>query len=257
MTCDCRFCQTPAQNILECVKCPVSLIGLSEIDDTTKNILLFGEPSKSKVVVNDEEFQTLFDACKRFAMSPASIYMKDKTVGVFRFDTLKTNIKWIHQPSCVEYTGIDCIMDHSPNNTSTIMKILPEIRKRLREHNVDEPNVKRRTEYTFDPLLVSVNLWTADKLMDYLRKCPRINTERFPILLDIHDEYRRLYKTSLLCEFAHADGNTVRLWMPQGFVYFTPQYHNIWKTFEKHKNNNTQDISWDDWEAIERNDMRT
>ena len=247
--CDCRFCNTPAQNILECIRCPLSLIGHSTADGEMKNILLFDKPSHGTVFANGEKYDNLTQACSRLSVSLDSLRMKDITLGILRFDLLK-DAKWrVKEPlqSEMEQTLRNCQAKHEAENTSLVLTLLPEMGKRIRTVDNNQSNTRQRILERFDPASTPSHAWTSEKLLEYMRECPTSNQDGFPKMMEIVDEYRRLYKTTLCCRFAHKDGSTVDLWMPQGIVYFASQYYKIWQNFEKQKEN--IDTSWDVWSA--------
>lgn len=245
--CDCRFCQTPPQSILQCLCCPLSLIGQSNLDKRTKNILLFGDPTKSIVFANGVEYSSLLEACKKMSISLDSLFMKDFTLGIVRFDTLK-DVTWQSQaPSQAdkEQTIRDCTAAHKVDNASVMLNLLPQMGKRLRVPEANQTNTRQRSQDLFDPFCTPSHMWTSEKLLAYIRQCPRSNREGFPRILAIIDDYDSLHKRSLNCTFADVEGKTVDLWLPQGIVYFTPQYYTIWQEFEKEKK--AIDTSWDEW----------
>jgi hypothetical protein len=101
----------------------------------------------------------------------------------------------------------------------------------------------------FNPLLDLGNLWTAEKLLEYLSDISSNDTDKFPLLLNILDEYKMMNKISLHCEFAVADETVAKLWMPYTIVYSCQQYYSKmqdWRRMLK-----ALDTSWDDYDKID------
>jgi len=245
--CDCRFCQTPPQNILEPIHCPSSLIGHSNIDNKTKNILLFGDPTRSVAFADGKEYSSLLEACGKLSISLDSVFIKDFTAGIVRFDTLKY-ATWIRQApsqSDKQQTIRDCTASHKADDASMMVHLFPQMGKRIRVPDESEANTKQKVQVEFDPLRTPSHMWTSEKLLSYLLKCPRSNVEGFTKMTGIIDDYVGMHKTMICCQFLHIDGNVVDLWMPQPIVYLTLHYHQIWKEFQRRKE--AIDTSWDEW----------
>ena len=109
-------------------------------------------------------------------------------------------------------------------------------------HLPDEP-------LEFDPHGTPSHMWTSEKLLSYLLKCPRSNTEGFTKMTAITDDYVGMYKTMICCRFLHVDGSEKDLWMPQPIVYLTLHYHQLWKEWQRAQE--AIDTSWDDWDKLQ------
>lgn len=250
--CDCHFCTSSAQDILACINLPLSLVGRCKTDNTVRNMLVFGDPTKSKVFVGGNECVSLLDACHQFEISPDSIYMKDRIAGILRFDTV-VNTKWDRESppfgKLRENTIKNCTANHKPTSTDTLTRIVPQLKKRLRAEDADQlADANREQRREFDPLSSPSHMWTEEKLMTYMCECPIALTNCFPVLLRILDEYVRLHRTLIYCEFAIADGTTVKLWMPHPIVHINASYLKVWQSFAREKE--SADTSWDDWDTL-------
>ena len=115
------------------------------------------------------------------------------------------------------------------------------------------PHPKPKTT-DFNPFLVPGNLWTKDKLMEYFQCCQKNETEKFPKLLKIIDEYQMGNKISLKCEFEDAGGNVITLWLPLTFVYNEKKYYTMWQAWRRKLN--AVDTSWDDFDKIDKRDEK-
>lgn len=196
---------------------------------------------------NGKKYDNLTQACAGLSVALDSIRMKDTTLGILKFESLK-DPKWIAKApsqSEMEQTLRNCQSKHEDGNTSLVLALLPEMGKRIHTIDDNRSNTRQKICERFDPASTPSHAWTSKTLLEYMRECPTSNQQGFPRMLEIIDEYRGLHKTTLFCRFAHEDGSTIDLWMPQGIVYFASQYYKMWQTFEKEKEN--IDTSWDVW----------
>ena len=106
-------------------------------------------------------------------------------------------------------------------------------RKRVEFKPTYGPHPKPKTT-DFNPFLVPGNLWTKDKLMEYFDCCRKEETEKFPKLLRIIDEYQMGHNISLKCEFEDAGGNVVTLWLPLTFTYHSKDYYTTWQAWKRY-----------------------
>ena len=170
--CDCRFCNTPAQNILECIHCPLSLIGHSSADGETKNILLFDEPGRGAVFANGKKYDNLTQACAGLSVALDSIRMKDTTLGILKFESLK-DPKWIAKApsqSEMEQTLRNCQSKHEDGNTSLVLALLPEMGKRIHTIDDNRSNTRQKICERFDPASTPSHAWTSKTLLEYMRE---------------------------------------------------------------------------------------
>ena len=102
----------------------------------------------------------------------------------------------------------------------------------------------------FDPRTAPIENWDADNLMAFFRHPTFKRTDPAqwkPELVAIKDEMVRgvgLNPNIWQCEWrANKEGETTTLCMPEGFKWFSGEYHKMWQAFRKEQD--SIDTSWD------------